>query len=246
MTRLANKVAWITGAGSGIGQAAAAALAAEGAIVVLTGRRAAPLEETARLIGAAAKVKTGDVTDAKRMAEVAAEIGTEFGRLDIVVNNAGINIPDRRWAELTPAGIDAVISTNLISVFYCVIAALPLMRQGKDGLFIHVGSRAARVWDGPSGATYIAAKTGLLAMSDSLNREEFPNGIRSSVVNPGETVTPILRSRKLPMSEEELARLVKPEDCADLIRYIACLPPHVCMNEVMLTPSWNRFAIRPA
>ena len=114
------------------------------------------------------------------------------------------------------------------------------MRARQAGLFIHIGSRAGRVWDGPSGVGYTAAKTALVAMSHAINREEFGNGIRSSILNPGETATEILKTRRASWSEEELARLLRPEDVADLVRYIACLPAHVCMSEVMLTPTWNR------
>ncbi len=240
MERLAGRVAWVTGAGSGIGAAAARALAEEGATVVLTGRRPEALAQTAARIGAAAIVKPGDVTDAERILAIAAEIGEELGRLDIVVNNAGMNVVRRAWSELTPSAIDEVIGTNLIAAFYCVAAALPLMRAGGGGLFIHIGSRAGRFWDGVSGAGYTTAKAALGAMSHSLNREEYVNRIRSTVLHPGETATLILRSRGVAMSDEELARMLAPDDCADLIRYIACLPPHVCMNEVVLTPTWNR------
>lgn len=240
MPRLTGKVAWITGAGTGIGQAAAVALAAEGASVVLTGRREAPLAETASRIGAAASIQTGDVSDAGRMLEIANQIGNAAGRLDIVVNNAGRNIVERKWLDLKPEGIDSLIATNLSSAFYCVMAALPWMRARKDGLFIHIGSRAGRFWDGPSGGGYITVKAALMAMSHSINREECLNGIRSTLFNPGETVTPQLAARGVPMSEAELARLMQPADCADLIRYIACLPASVCMPEVLLVPTWNR------
>jgi NADP-dependent 3-hydroxy acid dehydrogenase YdfG len=240
MALLTEKVVWITGAGSGIGRATAVALAQEGATLALTGRRAEPLHETAALVGPKAVVKPGDVGDAKRMALICDEIATEFGRLDVLVNNAGINIVERKWRELKPESVDRLLCTNLSSAFYCVIAALPLMRERKDGLFIHIGSRAGRVWDGPSGAAYITSKAALAALSYSINREEFNDGIRSCIVNPGETVTPILKTRGVPMSDEELSRLLKPEDCANLIRYIACLPAHVCVSEVMITPTWNR------
>jgi NADP-dependent 3-hydroxy acid dehydrogenase YdfG len=240
MPALTSKVAWITGAGSGIGQAAAVALAHEGATVVLTGRRVAPLNETAALIGPSALVEAGDVGDAKRMAQICDGIARQYGRLDVVVNNAGINIVERKWHQLKAEAVEQLLATNLSSAFYCVIAALPHMRPRKDGLFIHIGSRAGRVWDGPSGPAYISSKAALVAMSHSINREEFINGIRSCIINPGETVTPILKARGVPMPDEELSRLLKPEDCADVIRYIACLPAHVCMSEVMLTPTWNR------
>ena len=104
MASLTGKVAWVTGAGSGIGQAAAVALAKEGATVVLTGRRKEPLEETAATIkqaGGKAVVKPADLMKAAAVTRVAKDIEKKFGRCDILVNNAGLNIPDRKWSELT-------------------------------------------------------------------------------------------------------------------------------------------------
>ena len=91
-----------------------------------------------------------------------------------------------------------------------------------------------------AGPAYTAAKHGMVAMSHSINMEECTNGIRSTVFCPGEVATPILDERPVPVSAEDRARMVQPQDCGDLIRYIACLPPHVCMNEVLLSPTWNR------
>src|SRR3954447_11565089 len=132
MSNLAGKIAWVTGAGSGIGEAAALALAREGATVVLTGRRRAPLEAAAKTIGergGTAFVEAADVTDKAAVRAAAAAIDARHGRLDIVVNNAGTNIPDRRWARLTQDGIDTLIQGNLTSAFYVVQAALPIMRR---------------------------------------------------------------------------------------------------------------------
>src|SRR5438034_5239911 len=106
MAVLTGKVAWVTGAGSGIGQAAAIALAKEGATVVLTGRRREPLDETAAAIkqaGGKAAVKPGDLMKAASVTRIAADIDKKFGRCDILVNNAGLNIVERKWSELTPA-----------------------------------------------------------------------------------------------------------------------------------------------
>jgi NADP-dependent 3-hydroxy acid dehydrogenase YdfG len=239
--QLKGKIAWITGAGSGIGRAAAHALAAEGASLVLTGRRRPNLEETAKNTGTDTLIQDGDVTDASRVSEIAREIENVFGRLDIVVNNAGTNIVRRKFSELTPEGIDELVETNLSSALYCVIAALPMMKANRNGLFIHIGSRAGRFWDGPSGGGYIAAKSALIAMSHSINREECLNGIRSTIINQGETATEILKNRKAnPVTADELERILKPEDCGDLIRYVACLPAHICMSEVTFLPTWNR------
>jgi len=243
MGALQGKIAWVTGAGSGIGQAAAIALAREGATVVLTGRRKEPLAETAAAIktdGGKAAVKPGDLMKASAVGRIAADIEKTFGRLDILVNNAGLNITERSWRQLKPDGVDTVVHGNLSSAFYCAIAVLPMMRKQKDGVLIHTASMAGRVVSPLSGTAYTAAKHAVVAMSHSLNMEECVNGIRSCVICPGEVATPILDKRPVPVSKEDRAKMVQSGDCGDLIRYIACLPPHVCINEVLITPTWNR------
>ncbi|HUC18109.1 MAG TPA: SDR family oxidoreductase [Acetobacteraceae bacterium] len=243
MAKLEGRVAWVTGAGSGIGEAASLALAAEGARLILTGRRKAPLEALATRIRAAngvAEVEPADLMDKEAVARIGAAIGERFGRLDILVNNAGGNILERDWKRLTPAGIDQVIGANLSAAFYCVTVALPFMRAQKDGVLIHTASFAGRFVHPLSGAAYTATKHGVVAMSHSINMEECVNGIRSTAICPGEVATPILDKRPVPVSAEDRARMLQPEDCADLILYVACLPPHVCINEVLITPTWNR------
>jgi NAD(P)-dependent dehydrogenase (short-subunit alcohol dehydrogenase family) len=243
MAALTGKVAWVTGAGSGIGQAAAIAIAREGATVVLTGRRKEPLEETAATIkkaGGKAVVKAADLMKSSAVTAVAKEIEKEFGRCDILVNNAGLNILDRTFAKLTPEGIDEVIHGNLSSAFYCTTAVLPMMRKQGGGSLIHTSSVAGRVPGPLSGSAYSAAKHGVVAMSHTLNQEECVNGIRSCAVLPGEVATPILDKRPVPVTKEERGRMAQSEDVGDLIRYIARLPPHIVINEVMINPTWNR------
>ena len=243
MQNLKGKVAWITGAGSGIGRAAAIALANEGATVVLTGRRKQPLDDVARTVKAAggnAFVQTGDLTRASTASRVAKAIQTKLAHIDILVNNAGVNILKRSWDQLQPDGADDVLVGNLSSAFYCVLAVLPIMRAQRDGLLIHTASWAGRFVSPLAGAAYVAAKHGVVAMSHSINCEECVNGIRSSVVCPGEVATPILDQRPVPVSKEDRARMLQPEDMGDLIRYIATLPAHVCLNEVLVSPTWNR------
>jgi NADP-dependent 3-hydroxy acid dehydrogenase YdfG len=243
MNQLIDKVAWVTGAGSGIGQATAIVLAREGANVVLSGRREAPLKETAaRIEGAGGKayLEPGDLTIAAVAARIAEDIRSRFGRLDILVNNAGVNISRRRWADLDVSGADQVLDGNLSSAFYCVLAALPIMRAQKDGVLIHTASMAGRSIGLLSGPAYAAAKHGVVSMSHSINGEECVNGIRSTVVCAGEVATPILDQRPVPVSKQERARMLRSEDVADLILYVASLPAHVCLNEVWITPTWNR------
>ncbi|MDP1966537.1 MAG: SDR family oxidoreductase [Reyranella sp.] len=243
MAMLTGKVAWVTGAGSGIGQAAAVALAKEGATVILTGRRKAPLQETATTIkkaGGKADVQAGDLMKAASVTKIARAIEKKYGRCDILVNNAGLNILERQWAKLTPANAQLVIEGNLSSAFYCSTAVLPMMRKRKDGVLIHTSSMAGRHPSLLSGPTYSAAKHGVVAMSHTINMEECVNGIRSSVVLPGEVATPILDKRPVPVTKGERAKMAQSEDVGDLIRYVACLPAHICINEVWITPTWNR------
>ena len=241
--RLDGKVAWVTGAGSGIGEAAALALSSAGAKVVLTGRRAAPLEDVARRIagtGGSATAQPGDLMQSATARRIAAAIKQQFGRLDILVNNAGLNILKRSWRQLEEEGAEEVLQGNLSSAFYCVIAALPIMRAQKDGVLIHTASWAGRFVSPMSGPAYTAAKHGVVAMSHSINGEECVNGIRSSVICPAEVATPILDKRPVPVSAEERVRMLQSEDLGELICYIASLPPHVCLNEVLISPTWNR------
>jgi NAD(P)-dependent dehydrogenase (short-subunit alcohol dehydrogenase family) len=232
----------VTGAGTGIGEAGALALARDGMTVVLTGRRREPLEDVAKRIAAAggsAQVEPADVADAASVRRAADAIASAFGRLDVLVNNAGLNIPERRWSKLQPDGIQKIIGANLTGAFLVVQAALPLMRA-KGGVMIHTASWAGRFIGPVSGPAYMAAKHGVVAMSHSINLEEGRNGIRSSVLCPGEVATPILANRSPPEKPEDMARMLQSEDMGELIAFIARQPPHVCINEVVISPTHNR------
>ena len=243
MAKLDGKIAWVTGAGTGIGEAAAIALAEEGATVVLSGRRREPLESVAARItqkGGKADVQNGDMTKKEDVQRIAAHIQATHGRLDIAVSNAGVNITPRHWNQISYDGIEYMLDGNLTASAYVSLAAITMMRPQQDGLIIHTASMAGRFPGGFSGPLYGAAKHGVVAMSHTINMEECVNGIRSTVFLPGEVATPILDSRPNPVSQEMCAKMVQPEDCGDLVRYIACLPRHLVMNEVWLSPTHNR------
>jgi NADP-dependent 3-hydroxy acid dehydrogenase YdfG len=240
---LAGKVAWVTGAGSGIGEAAAIALAREGAAVALSGRRREPLQAVADRItraGGNALIAPGDLGEQEAASRIVDTIARELGRLDILVNNAGANVLERSWAKLNPERIKTVLDANLNSAFYCSAAALGVMRPQKDGLLIHTASWAGRFVGIVPGPAYVAAKHAVIAMSYSINMEEFQHGIRSTVLCPNEVATPILDLRPTPVSPEDRARMIQPEHMADLIVYVAKQPPTICVNEVVISPTWNR------
>jgi NADP-dependent 3-hydroxy acid dehydrogenase YdfG len=243
VARFAGKIVWVTGGGSGIGEAAALALAKEGAAIVLSGRRPAPLAEVAatiRDLGGTAFIQPGDLMQPEEVRRLGRFIENEIGRLDILLNNAGANINDRHWDKLTPENAHLMINANLAMAAQCATVALPIMRRQQDGLIIHTASMAGRFFARFPGPLYTAAKHGLVAMSHTINMQECKNGIRSTVFLPGEVATAILDKRPNPVSPEEKARMVQPEDCADLILYICSLPPRLVINEVMLGPTWNR------
>ena len=243
MRDIKDAVVWVTGAGSGVGEAAAKLLASKGAAVVLTGRRREPLQAVATAIaqaGGRADVEAGDLAKSADVTGIAGRIKAKHGRLDILVANAGLNIGARNWRELQPDGIDALIDANLKSAFYCASAVLPLMRTQKDGQIINVASMAGRVVGIMSGPGYVAAKHGMVAMSHSINMEECVNGIRSCVICPGEIATPILDKRPVPVPQAERDLMLQPMDVAAMILYVAQQPRHVCVNEVQMTPTHNR------
>lgn len=243
MRDIRGKIAWVTGAGTGIGEAAAKALAAEGAIVVLTGRRREPLDKVAAVIkqaGGKASVQSGDLGKAATVDRIVSAIVAEHGRLDIVVSNAGTNVPNRWWRNLTTEAIDTLVAGNLQSALYVTHAVLPVMRAQKEGQLIHTSSMAGRNIGMVSGPIYTAAKHGVVAMSHTVNVEECLNGIRSTVILPGEVATEIMQFRDPPELPETLAKMVQPEDMGAVVVFVAKQPQHVNINEMWVTPTHNR------
>jgi NADP-dependent 3-hydroxy acid dehydrogenase YdfG len=239
MAESGRKVAWVTGAGSGIGRAAAIRLARDGYAVVISGRRRDALEETARLAGGA-EIEPCDVTKAPQVNATAERIVKRHGRLDLLVANAGNNIKERTWRELDAARIDHVVDGNLRGAMYSIAAVLPTMRAQKDGVIVTISSMAGRVIGALSGPAYVAAKHGVTAMSHSVNIEECVNGIRCTSICPGEVDTPILVNRPQPLPQHEIDRMLKPEDVAEAVSWVARQPRHVCIGEMWITPTWNR------
>lgn len=235
---LAGKMAWVTGAASGIGEATALALSRAGAVVMLTGRRQEPLEQVAARIsaeGGEAIVAPGDVAEVSTLDRALALLA---GRpLDIVVSNAGTNVPDRSWAKLTADSVDLLLDANLRGALQLSRAVLPVMKAQGGGVLIHIGSLAAHVLSAGPGPVYTAAKSGVVAMSHAINIEHGIDGIRSCVLSPGDTLTPLMEKRPVRMSDEARARMLRPEDIAGLVLHIATLPPHVCVNEIIVTPT---------
>jgi NAD(P)-dependent dehydrogenase (short-subunit alcohol dehydrogenase family) len=171
---------------------------------------------------------------------VAKRIADEHGRCDILVNSAGINVRNRKWADVDAPGFDSVIDANLSGPFYATAAVLPMMRRQKSGLIIQISSWAGVYVSPLTGPAYSVSKHGLVALSESLNQEECINGIRSCCICPGEVATPILDKRPVPVSDADKARMLQADDLGETILFVACMPAHVCLNEILISPTWNR------
>jgi NADP-dependent 3-hydroxy acid dehydrogenase YdfG len=242
---LAGKVAWITGGGSGIGLAGALELARAGAHVVISGRSVETLKKAENDLKSAGRgeVIALDVSDQKEVAKASAQILKRFGRVDILLNSAGINLPKRNFRNVSVDGWDQIVAINLSGMFYCCQAVLPAMREKKEGLIINVSSWAGRYASTLTGPGYNATKHAVIALTESINMEEGVNGIRATSVLPGEVATPILEKRPVPPPPEERARMLQAEDLGKTILFIATLPGRACVNEIIISPTWNRFYI---
>ena len=238
---LEGKIAWITGGGSGIGLAAGIEMAKAGAKVVISGRSERTLGEALQHVKAEALVC--DVGDQAAVQKAAAEIHKRHGKVDLLVNSAGINLPKRNFRDVSNEGWDEIVRINLSGMFYCVQAVLPGMRSRKDGLIINISSWAGRYASVLTGPGYNATKHAVIALTESINLEEAANGIRATSVLPGEAATPILEKRPVPPTPEVRAKMLQPEDLGRTLAFIANLPPRVCINEIIISPTWNRFLI---
>ena len=236
---LQGKVAWITGGGSGIGLAGAVELAKAGAKVVISGRSAATLKEAAKKCDA--ETIALDVSSKEEVQKAARELVKRHGAIDILVASAGINMPQRNFRNVSLDGWDQIVAVNLSGMFYCVQAVLPGMRERKDGLIINVSSWAGRYASTLTGPGYNATKHAVVALTESINMEECANGIRATSILPGEVATPILEKRPVPPPPEERARMLQAEDLGKTILFVATLPPRACVNELIISPTWNRF-----
>src|SRR5688500_18994500 len=240
---LGGKVAWITGGGSGIGLAGGIELAKAGAHVVISGRSAETLKTAEKDIKAAGSGESIalDVSDQQEVAKAAAEVTKRHGRVDALISSAGTTHPKRNFGNGSIDGWNQIVAVNLSGMFYCVQTVLPGMRERKEGLIINISSWAGRYASTLTGPGYNATKHAVVALTESINMEECANGIRATSILPGEVATPILEKRPVPPPPEARARMLQAEDLGKTILFVAMLPPRACVNELIISPTWNRF-----
>lgn len=242
MQNLKNKVCVVTGAASGLGEACVFALALAGARVAMVDRDTDALERLAHSgpDSLSAKAFVCDVANPEQVAEACAEIESELGPVSVLVNCAGVNVPDRHFDKLTPNAWAKIVEVNLTGTFNWVHAVLPSMRRRRQGTVINVSSWAGKYAAFFTGPAYNASKRAVIALTESINLEEGANSIRATVVVPEAMATAMIRRSPVRPSDDELDRMLQAEDVASLITYVAGLPPHICVNELVVSPTFNR------
>ena len=237
MKRLQNKVAIVTGGGSGIGQAIARSFLDEGAKVAITGRDLAKLQHTAKDMGGKVLCVACDIAEPEQVAGLVAKVAKELGPVDILVNNAGTNLKERTFRQLTTETWQRLIRTNLDGAFYCIHAVFPSMLERKDGVIININSISGKRAGPLGGVAYAASKFGMTGLGISLAAEEKDSGIRISNIFPGEVDTPILELRPQAVSAEHRQKILRPEDVAAAALFVATLPAHVSIPELVIKPT---------
>ncbi|MEX2185311.1 MAG: SDR family oxidoreductase [Pirellulales bacterium] len=241
---LAGKTAVVTGGGTGIGLGVAVALARAGCRVAIAGRRADVLD------AAVAADKTDppmiahvlDVADRGNVGEFFRWAEKSLGRVDILVNSAGVNIRRRSMAEMPPEEWDRVMAINATGVYNCMREVLPAMAKRGDGLVVTISSISGLRASMLGGTAYSASKFAASALCTAVALEYGQQGVRITNVCPGEVDTPILEQRPNPVSDEHRARILQPADVGAAVVMIASLPPRAHIPELIIKPTWQDFS----
>jgi NADP-dependent 3-hydroxy acid dehydrogenase YdfG len=242
--RLKDRIALVTGASSGIGEATALALAEQGARVAIAARRKDRLDQLAAKLaelGAEPLVLVADLAVEAEAQRIVKETEAHYGRLDILINNAGVMYLEP-VAEADLGRWRSMLELNVLSLIASTQAALAGMRARRDGHIVNVSSVAGRVAN-PNAAAYAATKFGVVGFSESLRREVYKDNIRVSVIEPGMVDTQLREHigheasrRALDLRAGEMRQL-QAEDIADTILFCVTRPDYVSINEVLMRPT---------
>jgi 3-oxoacyl-[acyl-carrier protein] reductase len=232
MTEIKGKVAVVTGAGRGIGRAIAVELARQGARVVVAARSVSELEETARAAGAATVIPA-DVRKKDDVHRLLGEAASQLGPIDILVNAAGIGVAGP-VVDFSDADYEAVLDTNLKSIFFASRSVLPSMIERGTGHIINIASIAGKVGSANL-AVYCASKFGVVGFTQALAEEVRQHGIRVSLICPGSTDTSFLGSSS--KSSKSRDRMLSPSDVAHAVTTIVTQEANSFISEVIIRPT---------
>jgi 3-oxoacyl-[acyl-carrier protein] reductase len=233
--QLGGRVAVITGAARGIGEAIARRLALMGATVVLTARDEARLAQVQAGIaqqGGTASVQTCDLTDPKAIAALGEKVGAEHGRCDILVNNAGVSVTHKALIDLSVEEWDSMMDTNLRAPYLMIRSLVPLMIAARSGHIINISSLAGKNAL-PRGAAYAASKWGLNGLTYSVAEELRQYNVRASVIAPGSVDTHF----EADGSTKDRSKMIQPDDVAQVVAMLVTQAPTSFVSEVLLRPT---------
>ena len=238
-----GRTLWVTGGGSGMGRAAALAAAESGWRVAVSGRRRDAVKRTAALVresGGEALAVPVDVRDGASVRAAYQGIVDEWGTVHDVVLSAGLNAPNRDWANQDVDELAAIVDTNLTAVARVVDVVLPGMRVDGGGRVVVISSRAAWRFSPGSGVAYMASKTAVGSLCASLNDQEGEHGIAACHMCPGDVDTDFLELRPEVPDATQRARMLTPDDVGRAVRFVLDSPPHVRIDELVITPVGQR------
>jgi NADP-dependent 3-hydroxy acid dehydrogenase YdfG len=230
-----EKTAVITGAGSGVGAAIAIALAKQGWRVALLGRRREPLESVAAQAPGALVIPC-DVGQPEAVAAMGQRVLAEFSSVEVLVNAAGTNVPQRALEVLTLADYHEMMNANLNGAYYCVQAFLPQMRARGSGTIINIVSDAGKAASPKAGPGYVISKFGMAGLTSAINAEERTRGVRACAIFPGDIDTPLLAKRPVVPDATAREKMMQPEDLAECALLAINLPSRVIIEEMTVRP----------
>jgi NAD(P)-dependent dehydrogenase (short-subunit alcohol dehydrogenase family) len=239
---LDGKTALVTGGGTGIGLAAACALASAGCRTVIAARRDEVLRQAAGSFDGAAPLlhHVVDVADRASVDTLFAWTAEQLGPIDILVNSSGINLKTRSMAAMAPQDWDRVLAVNASGAYNLMHAVLPQMRKNGGGLIVHINSIAGVHIAAIAGVAYTASKFALTGLVGAVAGEEAAHGIRITSICPGEVNTPLLDERPQPVGAEHRAQILQPEDVGAMILAVARLPARAHIPELIIKPLSQR------
>ena len=238
-----GSVCIVTGAGSGIGEATSIMLGERGARVVLVGRTASKLEPVRRAIeaeGGEADARPCDVGDMAAIRRLAEGVLRDYGRVDVLVNNAGFSSRNRTTLKTTPEEAEAMMRVNLMGPFFLTQAVLPGMLARKEGTIVNVSSLSATNPSLLGGSFYGAVKAGLLNFTRCLNIELENSGVRACCILPGAVDTPTLENRPVVPDAGARATMLAAEDVAEAILLAVASPHRSLVEEITVRPTYRR------